>query len=167
MANRSETFTFSSLPKNLAELKAFPEADLKSPFKTAALAVLVFLRYEESPDDCFEMLDFLNGPEEVTPFQKQFIRDRLVGKAYVPRSFLAGTSPSNDYTPTTPYTITVSDNPYSYQNQGYATLYIKSSGADSLRQITLRTKPSTGEWFVNQQMLLADIRVPQSADPWA
>ena len=31
----------------------------------------------------------------------------------------------------------------------------------------MRTKPGTGEWFMNQQMLLADIRVPQSADPWA
>ena len=40
-------------------------------------------------------------------------------------------------------------------------------GADSARQIRLRTKPSTGQWFLWEQFLLSDIRVPVSADPWA
>ena len=42
-----------------------------------------------------------------------------------------------------------------------------SGGADSARQIKLRTKPSTGQWFLWEQFLLADIRKPVSADPWA
>ena len=35
------------------------------------------------------------------------------------------------------------------------------------RQIRLRTKPSTGEWFLWEQFILSDIRPPKSADPWA
>ena len=37
--NRSESFTFSSLPTNLSELQALPESTLDSPFKTAALTL--------------------------------------------------------------------------------------------------------------------------------
>lgn len=51
--------------------------------------------------------------------------------------------------------------------QGYLTLHIRSGGADSPRQIKLRQKPSTGQWFLWEQFLLSDIRPPVSADPWA
>ena len=36
---KRETFTFTALPESLAELQATPEADLDTPFKTAALTV--------------------------------------------------------------------------------------------------------------------------------
>jgi len=73
-------------------------------------------------------------------FDKQFLRDRLTGKDYVPRSYLKGTSPENDYEPAQPYIIEVLENPYSYDNDGYAKLYIRSSGADSPRPIVLKQK---------------------------
>jgi hypothetical protein len=44
---------------------------------------------------------------------------------------------------------------------------MKSTGADTPREIRMRHKPSTNQWFVEDQMLLADIRVPVAADPWA
>ena len=66
-----------------------------------------------------------------------------------------------------PYKITVSENPYSYPEENWATLWLKSSGADSMREVKLRCKPSTGQWFMVDQMLLADIRVPAASDPWA
>ena len=47
-------------------------------------------------------------------------------------------------------------------------LYLKSGGADSERPVTLRHKPSTDEWFLwNHTGILAGIRTPKSADPWA
>ena len=73
----------------------------------------------------------------------------------------------NGYTPAMPYTIKVRDNPYSYPEENWATMHIKSSGADSDRQIKLRRKPSTGQWFLNEIQCLSDIRVPAEADPWA
>ena len=42
--NRSESFTFSSLPTNLSELQALPESTLDSPLNTAALTLAVLCR---------------------------------------------------------------------------------------------------------------------------
>ena len=161
----SMTFTFESLPKSVDELKALPEASLTSPFAVAALSVAALCSYEENKDACFEMLNLLKGPQPLTPFDQQFLRDRLGGKAYKPFSFFAGSSPANSYKPNAPYTITVSDNPYSYNDEKYAVLYITSTGADSPRQVKLRRKGE--QWFLWEQFLLSDIRQPKSADPWA
>ena len=162
----TKTFTFNSLPKNVAELQRLPEAKLSTPYATAALTVLALTRYEESPEDCIEMLNFLKGPEEVSTYEKQFIRERLKDKYYKTFSFFKGTRPDNNYTPTKPYTVTVSSNPYSFDNDGWATLYLTSSGADNPRPVKLRKKPSTGEWFLNEIQFLSDIRLPANQDKW-
>jgi hypothetical protein len=163
--NKTEIITFEKLPANLDELKQI--ADLSSPFKTAALAVAVFANYEKNVDATVEMLNYIKGPRPLSPFDIQFIRDRLQGKGYVIRSYFKGTSPQNDYTPSAPYQVEVADNPYSYTNEGYATLWLTSSGADNPRQVTLRLKPSTGEWFLWEHTFLSDIRIPASQDEWA
>ena len=75
--NRSETFTFQALPKNVSELQVLPEAALDSAFKTTALTLLALCRYEENPDDAIEMLNFLKGPEDLSTYEKQFIRERM------------------------------------------------------------------------------------------
>ena len=160
-----EIITFNSLPKNSEELKQI--ADFSSPFNVAAAAVAVMCNYENDAEGTYDMIDYLKGPADLSVMDKQFIGDRLRGKSYVPRSYFKGTSPQNNYTPAQPYTIEVSDNPYSYTNEGYATLWLTSSGADSPRQVTLRKKPSTGEWFLWQIMFLSDIRIPAEQDPWA
>ncbi len=160
-------FTFLSLPASLDELKALPESTLNSPFKTAALTIAVLCNFENDPDATYEMLDFLKGPEAVSEFEKQFIRERLKGKGYKTYSYFAGSSPENGYTPTKPYSISVFDNPYSFPDENWATLYVKSSGADSPRGIKLRKKPSTGQWFLNDIQCLSDIRIPVADDPWA
>lgn len=165
--NRSETFTFSTLPISANELRALPEASLDSAFKTTALTILALCRYEQDQAAALEMLDFLKGPAEVSPYEKQFIQERLKGKAYKARSFLAGATPENNYQPTTPYTITVCETPYSFDEENWATLYVTSGGADNPRPIKLRKKPSTGQWFLNDIQCLADIRVPMVEDPWA
>lgn len=164
MANQ---FTFSAIPANPAGLMALPEAGLDTPHKTAALAMLALLRYEEDPEGCFAMLDALRGPEPMTPYAKSFLKDRLTGKTYKPRSFFAGATPENGYTPTKPCTITISETPTSFAEENWATLYVKSSGADSPRPIKLRKKPSTGQWFITDIQCLSDIRVPADSDPWA
>ena len=160
-----QTFRFSAIPENAAQLRAIPEAALTSPFQTAALTALVLLRYETDPAATVEMLNVLKGPQPLSPFQIQFLRDRLAGKGYVPRSYFAGTSPANNYTPALPYTVTVFDGPYSYQQDGYAKLMLRSSGADSPREVMLRRKGE--QWFLWENYLLPDIRVPAALDPWA
>ena len=165
--SKSETFVFPYLPKNVQELQSLKEADLSTPFKTAALAIAILCNYSNDPDGTFAMLDAIKGPRPLSAYEKQFIRDRLAGKQYVTFSFFAGSNPQNNYTPSQPYTITVSEFAYSYQNEGYATLNVVSSGADSPRQIQLRKQGSTGKWFLWENYALSDIRVPQNQDPWA
>ena len=165
--NHSESFTFNVLPNNVEELQALPEASLDSAFKTVALTIVALCRYEQNPDEAIAMLNFLKGPAEVSTYEKQFIRERMQGKMYKARSFFAGATPENGYTPSTPYTISVNENPYSFDEENWATLYVTSGGADNPRPVKLRKKPSTGHWFLNDIQCLADIRVPVSEDPWA
>ncbi len=159
-------YTLNSLPKTAEEMRA--AADLSTPFNTASLAIAALMNFESNPDSTFEMLNVLKGPESLSPFQMQFIRERLGGKMYVVRSYFKGATPENNYSVSAPYEIEVNENPYSYQNEGYATLWLTSSGADNPRPISLRKKPSTGEWFLwGDITYLSDIRVPKEQDPWA
>ncbi len=166
MSNKSVEISFAKLPENLEELKALPEAAMDTPFKTAALTVAVLDLYPKNRDESLAMLEYLKGPAGLSPMEKQFIRDRFMDKDYVPRSYFRGAKPDNDYTPDKPYVLTVSENPYSYQDQGYAKLYLKSGGADSERAVTLR-EAKDGKWYLWEQFLLPDIRKPESTNPWA
>ena len=165
--NHTESFTFSAFPTSVAELQALPECSLDSAFKTAALTIAALCHYEKDADATFEMLDFLKGPESVSTYEKQFIRERLYEKQYKIPAFFKGATPENNYTPTTPYTIEVMENPYSFDNENWATLWVKSGGADNPSSIKLRKKPSTGQWFLNDIQCLSDIRPPMAKDDWA
>ena len=164
MKNKEVTFTFENLPKNVLELKKLKEAELNTPFETAVLTVLSLSQYPQSKENSIEMLNYLKGPQPLSPYEESFLRDRFRDKDYVPKSYFHGTSPDNNYTLNTPYKITVKENPYSYNEKGYAKLYLKSSGADNPRPIVLREKG--GKWYLWEQMLLADIRIPVSEDVW-
>ena len=165
--NATYSVVLHDLPVNLAQLQAMPEASLKEPQNTAALTIAALCIYPIDKNAALEMLSFLQGPRELTPYDKQFIQDRFRDKDYVPRSYFEGATPNNNYEPKAPYTITLFENPYSRSQEGYLILHVNSGGADSPRQIKLRLKPSTGQWFLWEQFLLSDIRKPVSADPWA
>lgn len=163
----TNSFTFDKVPQTVAEMQQMGEATLDTPFKTAALSLLALMRWEEDTNGCYAMLDFLRGPDPLSNFGKQFLRDRLQGKMYKVSSFFAGATVQNGYKATLPLTISVSDNTNSYPDPNWATLYVQSAGADSPRPIKLRKKPSTGQWFLNDIQCLADIRMPVADDPWA
>ena len=165
--NHTETFTFDALPQTLEALQTLPEAKLDTAFKTTALTILALSRYESDPQTAYAMLSWLKGPEDFSTSEKSFLQDRLRGKEYKVRSFFEGATPENDYTPNKPYVISVIENPYSFDNENWATLYVTSGGADNPRNIKLRKKPSTGQWFLNDIQCLSDIRLPKSEDKWA
>ena len=171
--NASKDITFNDIPTSLAEMKALPYADLKDPYAVAALCVCALCLFPTDQNTSVEMLNFLKGPAPITAGDISFIKDRFRdNKEYKPRSYFKGATPQNNYMPSSPYTINVAENPYSRDNfsEGYLRLFLKSGGADSPRPITLRTKPSTGEWFIFSDSfygLLADIRTPVAQDPWA
>lgn len=164
---KSESFTFSSLPENVAEMQALAEASLDTPFKTAALTVCALCAYAADKQIGTEMLNFLRGPRPLGGHEISFHNDRFRGgKTYLPFSYFEGAAPENNYTPTQPYKVTVISDHTSNSEEGYVKLFIRSGGADSPRPIKLRMK-CDGKWFLWEQYLLTDIRQPKSADPWA
>lgn len=160
--------TFSALPSTLEELMALPQSALRSPEDAAALTVAALCAYPGDPAACYAMLDYLRGPRPLSPMEKQFIRDRFMdGKDYIPRSYFLGATPQNNYTPAWPFTVELTDSNSPIAEPGYKKFDVRSGGADSPRPILLRNKPSTGQWFLWEQSLLAGIRVPVSQDEWA
>ncbi|MBQ8573201.1 MAG: hypothetical protein Q4B92_03650 [Ruminococcus sp.] len=167
VGSKKETFTFAKLPESVAELQALPEASLDSPFKTAALSLLALCAYGADKQTGIDMLNFLKGPKPLSNMEISFLDDRFRdGGWYIPFSYFKGATPENNYTPTEPYTLEVESNPYSATNEGYMTLWLKSGGADSPRQFTLRMK-GDGRWFLWEQFVMVGIRTPKSQDPWA
>ena len=83
---------------------------------------------------------------------------------YIGNSYFFGTTRENNYTPFKPYTIEIIEGPYAYQNEGYATLHIKSSGADLPRPITFE-KTEDNKWYATPDSifsLIKDIKKPLS-----
>jgi len=166
ITNKSERMVIGEIPQSMEQFTSLPQADMSTPFKTAALTVVALCLYPENRQLSFEMLEYLKGPAGLSGIDKQFINDRFMDKDYVPRSYFEGATPENNYQPASPYTLTVSENLYSYQNEGYTTLYVTSGGADSPRSVQLRLAKD-GKWYLWEQYLLADIRKPESENPWA
>ena len=162
------TIVLQDIPTSLAQLQTLPEAALTQPYHAAALTVVALCSYPVHRNNAIEMLNFLKGPSPLTPREISFLNDRFMDAIYVPASYFDGATPENAYIPTEPYTLHVLTNPYSYaqQSEGYVKLFMQSGGADSPRPITLRLKPSTGQWFLWEQSLLPSIRPPVPSDPW-
>lgn len=156
------------VPQNIEQMMKMPYAKLTNEFEVAALTVAVLCNYCQDPQATVEMLNYLRGPRPLSALDVQFLRNRLSGKPYKMLSYLNGTSPTNNYTPTMPLEVTIVTTPASAVQPDMISLFIPSSGADSLRQLDLRRKPSTGQWFLWSLVgLMPDVRIPVNQDPWA
>lgn len=167
VGNKRETFTFTALPESVEEMRGLLEAAMDTPFQTAALTICALCAFAASQEVGTQLLNFLRGPRPLNGHDISFIKDRLrEERSYIPFSYFAGASPENNYTPTQPYSVTVSSDAHSYDEKDYARLYIACGGADSPRPIKLRKK-GNGQWCLWEQYLLTDIRQPKANDPWA
>lgn len=165
--NQFWQISFEGLPTNVDMLSKLPEANLMEPHYTAALLITALCVWPTDPNTSIEMMNFIKGPQALSNREIQFIKDRFSGKEYLPFSYFEGSSPENGYEPSKPFVVTITSVPSSFIEPDQAKLYLKSSGADSPRPVQLRRKPSSGEWFLWDQMLLAGIRIPTAEDPWA
>ncbi|MBR3275244.1 MAG: hypothetical protein IKG08_01345 [Eubacterium sp.] len=157
-----------SLPESLDEMLALPEAQLHSPEKVAGLTVAALNVYAKNKEECFKMLDYLRGPRPLSNFEKQFIRDRFMdGHDYIPKAYLYGASPQNNYQPELPARIELKPSASQIAEEGYRKYDVYSLGADTPRPVTLRYKPSTDQWFLWEQSLLVQVKTPVKDDPWA
>ena len=159
---------FEKLPSSAGELRQLLEGRRSDPAFVAALTVAALCAYPIDREACYAMLDELRGPRPLSPMEKQFIRDRFMdGQEYLPRSYFRGAVPENNYTPDLPYTVALSDSASVFAEDGYKRFDVRSGGAGSPRQVTLRFKSSEGNWYLWEQMFLVGIRPPASEDPWA
>lgn len=158
--------TLTSLPATLAE---FQTLSLNTPEEVVAGFLCVLHLYVKNASDGVEAMNILRGPRPMTPYDSQFLRDRLRGKEYLATAYFNGATPQNGYTPTAPYVLNVQADPRPQDIElGYLRVFIATPGADSPRPIKLRQKPSTGQWFLwEYSSPLSGIRIPVAQDPWA
>ena len=75
-------------------------------------------------------------------------------------------SETSSLQPSIPYSV-VPEKDAASEDNGRIRVFMRSSGADSPRMIRMRLKASTGQWFIEEEMILSDIRIPKSMDQWA
>ncbi len=159
--------TFSYVPRTADELSAI---DLCDEYSAACAVLFALAEYEEDPEASIEMLSVVRGPEEVSTYDINFLKNQFDQYPYVIRSYFDGTSPSESYAvdKDSPVSILITENIYSRDEKGYVKLFFTSSGADSPRSVTLRLKESTGQWFLfsdSYMGLCSGIRSPED-DGW-
>lgn len=156
------TYTFNALPRNMEELKTLEvnnRENFSSPHFVTALFVCCLNRMTENSADAWNMINYLrthtatvgeNNILKVSRLDAQNIVQYLLEKdvngypvSNCLRSYFAGSSPDNQYTPTAPpYKVTVvelveksdADHTTYTTEDGYrcAKLYVESSGSDDL-----------------------------------
>ena len=158
--------TLNALPATLAEFEALPR---RTPEEVCAAFLCALKLYLSDKDAGVAAMNLLRGPRPMTPYDAQFLRDRLRGKEYLPLAYFEEATPENSYTPRTPYVLNVLPDPRPQDiEDGYIRVFLKTAGADSPRPVKLRCKPSTGEWFLwEYSSPLSGIRIPAAQDPWA
>ena len=92
-------------------------------------------------------------------FDKQFLKDRLRGKEYLPRAYFYGANSQKNYEPSVPYTIEI-DRDLHPAETGYQKYFIRTAGADSPRPVTLRQKGSDC-FLYEYSSILSGIRLPR------
>ena len=100
------------------------------PEQVCAYLLCALHLYTLDPEAGIAAMNQLRGPRPMTPYDGQFLRDRLRGKAYLPQSYFHGASPTNNYTPAQPYVLEVLPDPRPQDVEaGYLRFYLKSGGA--------------------------------------
>ena len=161
-----KSISFETLESaTLAGFTALPQATLQSPYDTAAMIVIALNCYIQNKDEGVAMINYLKGPAPLSAHDLSLIKMQLTD--YLARSYFAGATPENDYMPSQPYTVVVSDNPYSYATQGYTKLFVHCGGADTPRPVIMRLAKD-GKWYLDEfGGLLSGCRKPESTNPWA
>ncbi len=156
------------IPENLQEFEVLA-AKGQQPECICALFLCALALFERDKEAGTAAMNLLRGPKPMTPYDCQFLRDRLRGKSYLPLAYFEGATPGNNYQPRVPYILNVLADPRPQDVEpGYLRVFLTTSGADSPRPLKLRQKVSTGEWFLwEYSSILSGIRIPVAEDSWA
>ena len=100
--------TLTHLPDTAAEFEALSR---RTPEEVCACFLCALNLYIKDKDAGVAAMDLLRGPRPMTPYDAQFLRDRLRGKEYLPLAYFEGAAPENSYTPAQPYVLNVLPDP--------------------------------------------------------
>lgn len=95
----------------------------------------------------------------------RFLTDRVIPAPWVPRSYVQGTSPANQYTiPPGPLQFSFSTNDYTIISPTELRMFILCTGADSSRPLRLK-RNSAGFWKVAEfSSLVVGVKQPVKPD---
>ena len=89
--------TIQSIPASLQEFETLAAAG-RQPERICALFLCALALFDKDRDAGTAAMNLLRGPRPMTPYDCQFLRDRLRGKAYLPLAYFEGATPENGYT---------------------------------------------------------------------
>ncbi len=161
------TVTFNKLPNTVNDFQAIANMGFDKPERTAALLFCALKIFAEDSAQGIQALNILKGPQPLSKTEEAWFKERLGDKLYLPMAYFNGATPENNYTPTTPYTVSFTSDPRPQDCEaGYLRLYVKTPAFDTPRPIKLRQKGSNWYiWDVNSIML--GVRQPVKDDVWA
>ena len=121
------------MPESLPEFEALA-AEGRQPERICALFLCALALFDRDKDAGTAAMNLLRGPRPMTPYDVQFLRDRLRGKAYLPLAYFEGATPENGYQPRAPYRLNVLADPRPQDIEpSYLRVFLKTAGADSPR----------------------------------
>lgn len=177
------TVTFTTLPDNLEELKQFK---LDSQYKTMALYIMVMRTWTlDSQTEYTKMMNYLTNHDKYPSYGipgEQKTKSALAYPSttggtplykYLGNSYLNGASVANNYTPGTPFSVTLYDNvkgpvAATATTPLYYPIWVKCAGADTPRY-TWIYHHSDGNWYMwanSWSFLLLDIKPPACDNPF-
>ena len=98
------------IPENLQEFEILA-AKGRQPEHICVLFLCALALFDKDRDAGTAAMNLLRGPRPMTPYDCQFLRDRLRGKAYLPLAYFEGATPENGYQPQVPYRLNVLADP--------------------------------------------------------
>ncbi len=166
--------SINTLPATMDDFLALRDNLPKTPEGGAALFVVAMYGYTQDPDlgtdmftvalDRTRLSQNAGGYKGFVPAASvmNYPKSYLIPKPYLARSYFMETGPDTGYTlPQPPYTVRLTRNKHSQQNNGDVKIFVDCSGADSPRPIILRQN-NRGIWkAVNVNSLFVGIRPPK------
>lgn len=170
---QAQELQIPSIPSDLDAFLELRDDLAQTPQGGAAIFVTAMLMYEQDKELGLQAFTIAldrnllsknqSGYKGFVPkrsFQSN-LRSYFAPRSYIGRSYVKGTSPEKGYTlPDAPYRMQLSTNIHSEQSDGSMRVFIKSSGADSPRPVTLKQN-NRGLWKVtNYSSLFMGMRRP-------
>jgi hypothetical protein len=168
-----QTISIPSIPASVEEFISIRNQIATSPEGGAAVFVLAMILFDRDEKlgvealtvalDRSNLREDMNGYKGFSPgINLSYHIDRFSRNSYWGRAYIEGTSPENQYTlPPVPLQLSIGRNSYSEQKNGDVKVFIKCSGADNPRPISMRVNDK-GLWkAVECSSMFLGMRAPE------